>query len=256
MRTLQSLLVGFSAMAMILAPCRIADAHQTQSNPFHSNPFHSHGNPFHSGTGTGTGKIQIFTCGPDPFNAVSYTNIGRGLYITTHLGYCDVECDGAGGDWEGLKDIPFQSLSFDYQNPQPACNPNDFEFNVILEGPNAATNEDDIYYFGCGPGGPGQRGFSLVSDLGNGFSRYTLVQGALTDNGGATTPATVSGIILMQFSPFPKAFPNTNVFGNVLLNGKLRPAKSTVPLVCPQNTGDSQGPRFPCTYTDCSGATD
>jgi len=174
------------------------------------------------------GTIRLYTCGPDPSNTASYANVSNGLYISTHVGnFCETNgCNAAGGDWEGLNNVEFQSVSVDYQNP-PTCV--DQEFTIVLEGTDRTGKPINAgsEFFNC-------PNFSSAVDLHNGFTRYTINQGA-TSAETLTTPAKLTGIILLQYTPFPYTN-ETNVFGNVTLNGTSHPAKNTTPIACPPNT--------------------
>jgi hypothetical protein len=185
----------------------------------------------------GKGTLSVYTCGKDPTSTVSFSNISGQLYITGTVEPLVPGCDAIGGDWEGLNNTAFQSFSFDVQATPPCSNNDAFGIYVILEGTdaNGKTVNPGFEFFGC-------KQLSSGVDLGNGFTRYTINQGATSNSGppGVVTPAKITGIIVNQTVPFPTAARSV-VFGNFTLNGNIKSVKSTTPIPCPPNTFDAPG---------------
>jgi hypothetical protein len=170
---------------------------------------------------TSKGSLRTYTYGSAPTTA-SYTNVSGQLFINAVVGSA-TSGNAAGAEWDGLNNTPFQSLSFDVQGADQNSN-----LYVILEG------ADSNYQF------YGRQEFSSATDLGNGFTRYTINQGALSYGNRLPAPATVNGIIFHQYLVAPSSGQSA-VFGNVTLNGKIQPAKSMTPTTCPPVTGDGVG---------------
>jgi hypothetical protein len=181
------------------------------------------------------GTLSTYTYGTPP-TAASFTNISGQLFINTVVASSIPSANAAGADWEGLNNTPFQSLSFDVQQAPGSALNGDPSFYVIFAGTNAngGNPQDEIYeYFGC-------HEFSSAVDLGNGFTRYTINQGALSFANALPTPAKVNQIIFHQYQ-VPPTSSHSVVFGNITLNGTIKPVMNMTPTSCPPVTGDGAG---------------
>jgi len=177
------------------------------------------------------GTLTTYTCGSDSTTKSSFVHMSGQSVIRAAAGPLVPLSNSAGGDWEGLNNTPFQSLSFDVKGSLTTTETGDCGFYVILHGTNGVSNleNETIGFFGCND-------FSSALDLGNGFTRYTIKQGAQSFANHVPPPATVNRIVFNQYPTSASA--HSIVFGNVLLNNTIKPVQNMTPTYCPPITGD------------------
>ncbi len=180
---------------------------------------------------TSKGTLTTYICGTDSTTKSSFVNMSGQSFIRAAAGRLVPRSNSAGGDWEGLSNTSFQSLSFDVKGSPCSSENGDFNFFVILHGTNGTSDlqKETVEFFGC-------HEFSSAVDLGNGYTRYTIKQGARSFANQVPTPATVNRIV---FNQYPVSdFNHSVVFGNILLNAVIQPVVKTTPSYCPPITGD------------------
>jgi hypothetical protein len=177
------------------------------------------------------GTLTTYTCGADSTTKSSFVNMSGQSFIRAAAGPLVPLSNSAGGDWEGLNNTSFQSLSFDVKGSPWTAESGDLGFYVILHGADGVSGpqNETVEFFGC-------HDFSSALDLGNGFTRYTIKQGARSFANHVPTPATVNRIVFNQYPV--SASTHSVVFGNILLNGVIKPVESMTPTYCPPITGD------------------
>lgn len=181
---------------------------------------------------SGKGTLSTYTCGADSTTKSSFVNLSGQSFIRAAAGKLSSPSSSAGGDWEGLSNTPFQSLSFDVQGAPSATENGDFKFFVVLHGTGGGSDlkSETVEFFGG-------HEFSSALDLGNGFTRYTIKQGARSFANQLPTPTSVNRIV---FNQYPVSDSNhAIVFGNILLNGAIKPVEKMMPSYCPAITGDA-----------------
>lgn len=179
------------------------------------------------------GSLTTYTCCSDPTEFSSFVNISGQSYIHSSVPVAASCHAGCGCDWNGLNSVPFQNLTFDVQGSFSKTGNGKSNFYVILDGTNG------------GAGQPGDAdmtflGFNDVSssvDLGNGWTRYGIIGGAVSSSNQSRTPGNVNRIIFHQY-PSLTGSASSIVFGNIVLNGDIHPVLSTTPTACPPITGD------------------
>jgi len=179
------------------------------------------------------GLLTTYTCCSDPTESSSFLNISGQLYVNVSVpvdGSCHA---GAGCDWNGLNNVPFQSLTFDVQGSSSKAAIANSNFRVILDGTSgsaAQPGDGDVTFLSF-------HDVSSAVDLGNGWTRYSINGGAVSSANQSRTPGNVNRIIFHQYPSLTHST-SSIVFGNIVLNGDIYPVLSTTPTACPPITGD------------------
>lgn len=175
------------------------------------------------------GSLTTYTCCPQPTSS-TFVNASGQLCIRVSVPSSESCHGGAGCDWDGLSNAPFQNLTFDVQASSSVAGGS--SFYVILEGSNESGTA--LAFFSLND-------ISTTVDLGNGWTRYTIGNGAVSPANQSQAPSNIDRILFQEY-PSLSGTTASIVFGNFVLNGNTYPVHFMTPTACPPLTGDPNSP--------------